>query len=66
MQVVSVQTGCLNPLSKLKEIEEQLGSLGEKSLPLRCLDNAQDSEDVGGFLEDLQEAINDYMVRSRS
>ena len=66
MQVVSVQAGCLDPLSKLDEIEEQLQSLGEKSLPLRCLDNAQDSEDVSGFLEDLQEAINDYMVRSRS
>ena len=33
-------------------------------MPLRFLDNAQDGEDVNGLLEDLQEAVNDYMVRS--
>ena len=64
MQVVSVPTGCLNPPSKLKDIEEQLLSLQGKSVPLRYLDNVQDSDDVNGLLEDLQEAINDYMVRS--
>jgi len=64
MQVVSVQTGCLNPPSKLGEIEERLGSLDGKSVPLRYLDSVQDSEDVSGLLEDLQEAVNDYMVRS--
>ena len=37
-------------------------SLGGKSAPLRFLDNAQDTEDVNGLLEDLQEAISDYMV----
>ena len=31
---------------------------------LRVVDNDQDGEDVSGLLEDLQEAINDYMVRS--
>ena len=64
MQVVSVQTGCLNLHSKLKDIEEQLRSLHEKPVPLRIIDNVQDGEDVTGLLEDLQEAVNDYMVRS--
>ena len=32
---------------------------------LQLVDNVQDSEDVSGLLEDLQEAVNDYMVRSR-
>ena len=64
MQAVSVQTGCLNSPSKLKDIEEQLRSLHEKSVPLRFLDNAQDGEDVNGLLEDLQEAINNYLVCS--
>ena len=64
MQVVSAQTGFSNPPSKLGEIEERLGSLDGKSVPLRYLDNIQDGEDVSGLLEDLQEAVNDYMVRS--
>ena len=38
-------------------------SLHEKPVPLRYLDNVQDSEDVSGLLEDLQEAVNDYLVR---
>ena len=37
-------------------------SLGGKSVPLRFLDNAQDGDDVNGLLEDLEEAVNDYMV----
>lgn len=49
--------------SKLKGIEKQLVSLSGKSAPLRFLDSAQDSEDVNGLLEDLQEAVNAYMVR---
>ena len=65
MQVISVQTRCLNPLRKFKDIEEQLHSIGGKSVPLRYLDNIQDGEDVGGLLEDLQETINDYMVGPR-
>ena len=64
-QAVSVQTGCLNSPSKLKDIEEQLRLLNEKPVPLRIIDNVQDGEDVTGLLEDLQEAVNDYMVRSR-
>ena len=31
-------------------------------MALRYLDNVQDTEDVNGLLEDLQEALNDYMV----
>ena len=64
MKVVSVQTGCLRSPTKLKDTEDQLRSLSGKSAPLRYLDNAQDGEDVNGLLEDLREAINDYMVRS--
>jgi len=64
MQVVSSQTGFSNPPSKLGEIKERLGSLDGRSVPLRYLDNIQDGEDVSGLLEDLQEAVNDYMVRS--
>jgi len=63
-QVVSVRTGCLNSPRKLGDIKEQLHSLRGKSAPLRYLDNIQDGEDVNGLLEDLQEAVNDYMVRS--
>ena len=64
MQVVSIQIGFLNPPSKLKDIEEQLQSLHGKPVLLRLVDNAQDGEDVNGLLEDLREAIGDYMVRS--
>ena len=64
MQVVSDQTGCLYTPRKLKDIKEQLRTLHEKSVLLRVADNAQDSEDVSGLLEDLQEVVNDYMVRS--
>ena len=60
--MVSVQAEYSSIPSKLKDIEEQLRSLGEKSVPLRYLDNVQDGEDVGGLLEDLQEAVNDYLV----
>ena len=64
-QVVSVQTRCSNPPSKLEDIEVQLRSLREESALLRLVDNVQDGEDVNGLLDDLQEALNDYMVRSR-
>jgi len=62
MPVVSFLTRFSNPPRILKGIEEQLQSLGGKSMPLRYLDNVQDGEDVTGLLEDLQEAVNDYMV----
>ena len=65
MQVASFQAGCLNPPSKLKDIEDQLRSLHGKFLLLRLVDNARDGGDVGGLLEDLQEAVNNYMVRSQ-
>ena len=64
MQEVSTRTRCLNSPRKLKEIEEQLQPLYGKSMPLRFVDNGQDGEDVSGLLEDLQQAVNDYMVRS--
>ena len=64
MEAIPIQTGCLHPPRQLKDIEERLGSLHGKSVPLRYLDNVQDNEDVTGLLEDLREAVNDYMVRS--
>jgi len=63
MQVIPVQTGCLNPPSKLEDVEEQLQSLRGESALLRFVDNAQAGEDVNRILEDIQEAVNDYMVR---
>jgi len=65
MEIASVWDECLNPLSTLKIIEGKLRSLGGKSATLRYLDDVQDSEDVGALLEDLQEAVNDYMVCSQ-
>ena len=64
MQVISIQTGCSKPLRKLKDIEDRLRSLDGNPALLRLAHNAQDSEDVNGLLEDLREAVNDYMVRS--
>ena len=64
MQAVSVQTGCSNSSSKLEDIEEQLRLLRGESALLQLVDNVQESEDVSGLLEDLQEVVNDYMVRS--
>ena len=64
MQVVSIQTGCSKPPRKLKDIEGRLRPLDGKLALLRLAHNAQDSEGVNGLLEDLREAVNDYMVRS--
>ena len=64
MQAIPIQPGCSNPPRKLKHIEEQLLSLHGKFVLLRIADGVQDNEDVGGLLEDLQEAVNDYMVCS--
>ena len=54
----------LKSSSKLKDIEEQIRTLHGKSAFQRLADSAQDNEDVNGLLEDLQEVVNDYMVRS--
>lgn len=64
MQIVFFQTKFSHPPSKLEKIEEKLRSLHGKFVLLRLPDNAQDGEDVNGLLEDLREAISDYMVRS--
>lgn len=32
-------------------------------MPLRLIDNGQENGRVSGLLEDLQEAVGDYMVR---
>jgi len=64
MQAVFVQAQCSSSPSKLKDIEEQIRKLHGKSALLRLADSVQDCEDVNGLLEDLQEAVNDYMVRS--
>ena len=57
---------CSFPLSNLEAIEEQLRPLSGKQEPPRLDDRVQVSEDVSQLLEDLQEAIFDYQVRSRS
>ena len=62
MQVISIQTGCSNPPRKLEIIEEQLQSLDEKPEPLRLTNDDKGSEGVNGLLEDLREAVHDYMV----
>ena len=62
MQVISIQTGCSNSPRKLKGIEERLRSLDGKPTLLRLADNDQESEGVNGLLEDLREAVHDYMV----
>ena len=62
MQVISIQTGCSNPPRKLKDIEGRLRSLHGKPALLRLADNDQESEGVNGLLEDLRDAVHDYMV----
>ena len=63
--VIPIRTGCSNHSSKLEDIEVQLRSLREESALLRLVENTRDSEDVNELLDDLQEAVNGYMVRSR-
>ena len=63
MQMASIQTKYLKSPSKLRNIEEQIRSLHGKFVLKRLVDNAQDGEDVNGLLEDLREAVSDYMVR---
>ena len=65
MRVIPVETWRLNPPSKLENLEEQLQSLRGESALLQLVNNVQGDEDVDRLLEDLQEAIDDYMVRSR-
>ena len=58
-------TPCSFPISKLDSIREQLRLFSEKPGLLRPADHAQASEDAFQLLEDTQEAILDYQVRSR-
>ena len=46
----------------MKNTEETLRSLHQKSALLTFIDHVRDNKDVSGLLEDLQEAINDYQV----
>ena len=62
MWMISVQAQYSHLFSGLKVIEDQLVPLSDKSVPLQILDNVQDGEDVNGLLEDLQEAVRNYMV----
>ena len=64
MQLVSIHADAELCPSKLESIKEELQKLDGKSLGLRYLNSAQDGDDVSGLLEDLQEAVNDYMVCS--
>ena len=65
MRVVSVQAGYSHLPSKLKDIEERSRPLREKFVLLRFIDSVEDSKDVSGLLEDIREAVGDYMVRPR-
>ena len=51
-------------LSKLESIKEQSQILGGKSTALRSFNSVRYSEDVGGLLENLQEAVNNYTIFS--
>ena len=57
---------CSFPPRKLNNIEERLQFLSEKLGSPRLVDHVQDDEDVLRNLEDLQEAILNYRVCSRS
>ena len=46
----------------MRNTEETLQSLYQKSALLRITDHVRDNEAVSGLLEDLREAINDYQV----
>ena len=63
--MVSAQTGCLNPYSRLKTIGEwAVPSEGKSALELeQFLDDTRDTEFVNRLLEDVQEAIGGYLVR---
>ena len=63
MRAVSVQAGYSCPFSKLKDIEERSRPLREKFVLLRFVDSVEDGKDVNGLLEDIREAVGDYMVR---
>ena len=65
--MASIWTRCLCLSSKLKVVEDQLQLLGSgKSMALQYLENVQDTEDVNGLFEDLQDILNDYMVCAQS
>ena len=53
------------PISNLDTIREGLRLFSEKSGLLLSADDIQASEDAFRLLEDIQEAILDYQVRSR-
>ena len=57
---------CSFPPSKLNKIEERLRPSSEKLESSQLVDHVRNDEDVFWNLEDLQEAIFDYRVRSRS
>ena len=52
----------LNHPSKLKHIEERFRSFGGRPAFPPFADGSDDSKDVDGLLEDLQETVGDYMV----
>ena len=60
--MISVQAQYSHLFSGLKVIKDQLVPLSEKPVSLQILDNVQDGEDINGLLEDLQEAVRNYMV----
>ena len=56
---------CSYPSSKLNVVGEQLQLLSENQGLPRLTDDVQDDDDLFRCLDDLQEAILDYRVRSQ-
>src|ERR1700753_1191186 len=61
---VLLYSRCSFPSSKLDALGEQLRLLSEKQGLPRLTDHAQDDNDLFRSLDDLQEVILDYRVRS--
>ena len=62
---VLLHSRCSYPSSKLNVIGEQLRLLSENQGLPRLTDHVQDDDDLFRCLDDLQEAILDYRVRSQ-
>ena len=65
MTMSTIQISRRSSSSKLEGFEKRLQTLYRKSSLRRFAEHVQDDEEISGLLEDLQEAINDYQVRSR-
>ena len=62
--VIPLLTWCSVPSSSFKDIEGRLRPLSERSRVQQLAEHVQENETISGLLEDLQEDINNYRVRS--